>query len=65
MSLATPTFLTLPFLNLAISELEEASHRRTHDWNVMSEERKSNWQHSDTYYREREETPGTDERDTS
>ena len=27
----------------------------------MSEQRKSNWQHPNTYYREWEETPGTDE----
>src|SRR5262249_11453438 len=31
----------------------------------MSEQRKSNWQHPNTYYREREETPGNDECDTS
>jgi hypothetical protein len=30
----------------------------------MSEQRKSNWQHPNTYW-EREETPGNDERDTS
>jgi hypothetical protein len=31
----------------------------------MSEQRKSNWQHPNTYYRQREETPGNDECDTS
>ena len=33
----------------------------------MSEQRKSNWQHPNTYYRERKETkhPATDECDTS
>jgi hypothetical protein len=31
----------------------------------MSEQRKSNWQHPKTHYRERKETPGTDECDTS
>jgi len=31
----------------------------------MGEQRKSNWQHPNTYYREREETPGNDECDTS
>jgi hypothetical protein len=57
--------LTLPFLNLAISEMQETSDWRAHGWNIMSEQRKSNWQHPNTYYWEREETPGTDERDTS
>ena len=33
----------------------------------MSEQRKSNWQHPNTYYREREETEhsATNERDTN
>jgi hypothetical protein len=31
----------------------------------MSEQRKSNWQHPNTYYRDREETPDTDECDAS
>jgi hypothetical protein len=56
---------TLPFLNLAISEMQETSDWRTHGWNVMREQRKSNWQHPNTYYRKREETPGNDECDTS
>jgi hypothetical protein len=30
----------------------------------MSEQRKSNWQHPKTHYRERKDTPGTDECDT-
>jgi hypothetical protein len=60
-------FSTLPFLNLAIGEMQETSHWRTHGWNVMSEQRKSNWQHPNTYYREREETQhsATDECNTS
>jgi hypothetical protein len=33
----------LPFLNLPVSEVQETSDWRTHDWNVMSEQRKSNW----------------------
>jgi hypothetical protein len=33
---------TLPFLNLAISEMQETSYWRTDRWNVMSEQRKSN-----------------------
>jgi hypothetical protein len=45
--------------------MEEASHWPAYHWNVMSEQRKSNWQHPNTYYRERQETPGTDECDTS
>jgi hypothetical protein len=31
----------------------------------MSKQRKSNWQHPNTYQRKREETPGNDECDTS
>jgi hypothetical protein len=53
---APSDFLTRPFLNLAISELQETSHRPTHRWNVVSEQRKSNWQHPNTYYRERKKT---------
>jgi hypothetical protein len=45
--------------------MQETSDWPTYHWNVMSEQRKSNWQHPNTYYREREETPGTDECDTS
>jgi hypothetical protein len=45
--------------------MQETSDWRTHGWNIMSEQRKSNWQHPNTYYREREETPGTDECDSS
>jgi hypothetical protein len=45
--------------------MQETSDWRTHGWNVMSEQRKSNWQHPNTYYRKREKTPGTDECDTS
>jgi hypothetical protein len=56
---------TLTFLNLRVSEVQETSDWRTHDWNVVSEQRKSNWQHPNTHYREREETPGDDECDTS
>jgi hypothetical protein len=60
-------FSIFPFLNLAISEMQETSHWPTHSWNVMSEQRKSNWQHPNTYYREREETQhsAADECDTS
>jgi hypothetical protein len=58
---------TLPFLDLAISEIQKTSHWRTHRWNVMSEQRKSNREHPNTYYRERKETQhsATDERNTS
>ena len=61
------TFSILPFLNLTISEMQETSHWLTHRWNVISEQRKSNWQHPNSYYREREETEhsATDECDTS
>jgi hypothetical protein len=47
--------------------MQEASHWPTHRWNVMSEQRKSNWQHPNTYYREREETQksATDKCDAS
>ena len=47
--------------------MQETSHRPTHRWNVMSEQRKSDWQHPNSYYREREETEhaATDECDTS
>jgi hypothetical protein len=55
---------TPPFLNLAIGEMQETSHWPTYHWNVMSEQRKSNWQHPKTHYRERKDTPGTDECDT-
>jgi hypothetical protein len=60
-------FSTLPFLKLAISEMEETSHWPTHRWNVMSEQRKSNWKHPNTYHWEREETQhsATDECNTS
>jgi hypothetical protein len=60
-------FSTLPFLNLAICEMQEASHRPAHRWNVMSEQHQFNWQHPNTYYREREETEysAADECDTS
>jgi hypothetical protein len=57
--------LTVPFLNLAISEMQQTSDWPTHHWNVMSEQRESNRQHPDTYYWEWEKTPGTDECDTS
>ncbi len=56
---------TLPFLNLRISEVQETSDWRAHGWNVVSEQRKSNWQHPNTYYRKGEKTPGNDECDTS
>ena len=67
MSLATPfrIILTLSLFNLAISEMQKTSDRPTHHWNVMSEQRKSNRQHPDTYYWQWEKTPGTDECDTS
>jgi hypothetical protein len=29
--------------------VQETSDWRTHGWNVMSEQRKSNWQHPNTY----------------
>src|SRR5262249_27523564 len=61
------TFSILPFLNLAISEMQETSHWLTHRWNVICEQRKSNWQHPNSYYREREEPEhsATDECDTN
>src|SRR5262249_37368369 len=61
------TFSILPFLNLAICEMQETSHWLTHRWNVISEQRKSNWQHPNSYYREREETEhsASDECDTN
>jgi hypothetical protein len=57
----------LPFLNPAISEMQETSYWPTHRWNVVSQQRKSDWQHPNSYYREREETEhaATDECDTS
>jgi hypothetical protein len=55
----------LPFLDLAISEMQETSYWPTYCWNVMSEQRKPNRQHPNTYYGKREETPGNDERDPS
>ena len=47
--------------------MQETSQRRAHRWNVMSEQRKSDWQHPNSYYRKREETEhaATDECDTS
>ncbi len=47
--------------------MQETSHWPTHRWNVMSEQRKSDWQHPNSYYRKREETEhaATDESDTS
>jgi len=47
--------------------MQETSHRPTHRWNVMSKQRKSNWQHPNSYYRERQEAEHspTDECDTS
>src|SRR6476660_5071692 len=47
--------------------MQETSHWPTHRWNVMSEQRKSDWQHPNSYYRKREETEhaATDVRDTS
>ena len=57
----TKRYSTLPFLNLAISEMQETSHWPTHRWDVIGEQRKSNRQHPNTYYREWEETPGNDE----
>src|SRR5262249_20169977 len=47
--------------------MQDTRHWLTHRWNVISEQRKSNWQHPNSYYREREETEhsATDECDTS
>lgn len=56
---------TLPLLNLSISEVQDTGNWRTHGRNVMSEQRKPNRQHPDTYYREREDTPGNDECETT
>jgi hypothetical protein len=43
--------------------VQETSDWRAYGLYVMSEQNKSNWQHPNTYYREREETPGNDESD--
>jgi hypothetical protein len=58
---------TLPFLDFAISEMQETSHWPTHGWNVMREQRKPNRQHPYSDYREREKTKHSapDECDTS
>src|SRR5215469_9241910 len=48
-------FSPVPLLNLAIGEMQKTSHRPAHCGNVMSEQRKSNWQHPNTDYRQREE----------
>jgi hypothetical protein len=45
--------------------MQETSHWPAYHWNVMSEQRKSDRQHPNTHYWEREETPGNDECDTS
>jgi hypothetical protein len=47
---------TFPLLDLAISEMQDTSHWPAHGWNVMREQRKPNWQHPYTDYREREKT---------
>src|SRR5215472_9495789 len=57
--------LTLPFLNFAISEVQEMSHRPPYHWNVLSEQRKSKWQHPNTEHREETQYSATDECDTS
>src|SRR5215469_6921782 len=58
-------FSPIPLLNLAIGEMQKTSHRPAHCGNVMSEQRKSNWQHPNTDYRQREEAQqsSADERD--
>jgi hypothetical protein len=58
---------TLSLLDLAIDEMQKPSHWATHRWNIMSEQRKSDWQHPDTYYRQRKETQhsAATERNTS
>jgi hypothetical protein len=60
-------FSTLPFVNLAINETQKLRHWPAHYWNVMSEQRQSNWQHPNSYDRQREETQhsGKDECDTN
>jgi hypothetical protein len=45
--------------------MQKTSHWSTRYWNVIGEQRKSNWQHPNTYHREREETPRNDECDTT
>jgi hypothetical protein len=45
--------------------MQETSDRRTYGWNILSEQRKSNWQHPNTDYRKRKATPRNDECDTS
>jgi hypothetical protein len=58
---------TLPFLDLAIGEMQKPSHGPAHAWDIMSEQCKSNWQHPDAYYRQRKETQhsAATQRDTS
>jgi len=43
---------TLPFLNVAISEIQEMSHWPPYRWNILSEQRKAKWQHPNTEKRE-------------
>src|SRR5215813_971754 len=57
--------LTLPFLNVAISEVQEMSHRPLYHWNVLSEQRKSKWQHPNTEHWEETQYSTTDECDSS
>src|SRR5262249_7017183 len=57
--------LTLPFINVAISEVQEMSHRPAYHWNVLSEQRKSKWQHPNTEHRKETEYSATDECKTS
>jgi hypothetical protein len=58
-------FSTLSFLNLAISEMQEMSHRPPDHWNVLSEQRYSKWQHPKTEHREETQYSAADECDTS
>jgi hypothetical protein len=55
--------MPMPFLDLAVSKVQQASHWPAHHWNVMSEQRKSHWQHPETDYRQREKAPRGDETD--
>jgi hypothetical protein len=56
----------LPFLDLAIDEMQQTRHWAAHHRNVMGEQRQSNRQHPNAEKRERQETEhsGNDEGDT-
>jgi hypothetical protein len=57
----------LPFLDLAVNEIQETRDWAAHHWNVMGNQRQSNRQHPNAENRERQETEhsGQDEGDTN